>query len=179
MARVVVDGPNLHLLPIVTRGATENLNSLLYLRGVDTVIINSDALEEYKIQVPKIQRRITYLLNFFPFDESEIDPEIDVITMSAATAVDENDRLGRGEYAGLIGRPCSIAVPGELSLLRMALDTIVYAVERHSMEKERARLQSRLKSGPHPVMALRGRVICYVECPPSRNRLNRSMQHRR
>ena len=49
MARVVDDGPNLHVLPIVTRGATENVNSLLYLRGVDTAIINSDALEEYKI----------------------------------------------------------------------------------------------------------------------------------
>jgi len=47
MARVVDDGPNLHVLPIVTRGATENLNSLLYLRGVNTAIINSDALEEY------------------------------------------------------------------------------------------------------------------------------------
>ena len=49
IARVVDDGPNMHVLPIVTRGATENLNSLLYLRGVDTAIINSDALEEYKI----------------------------------------------------------------------------------------------------------------------------------
>ena len=53
IARVVDDGPNMHVLPIVTRGATENLNSLLYLRGVDTAIINSDALEEYKIQVPR------------------------------------------------------------------------------------------------------------------------------
>ncbi len=52
IARVVDDGPNMHVLPIVTRGATENLNSLLYLRGVDMAIINSDALEEYKIQVP-------------------------------------------------------------------------------------------------------------------------------
>src|SRR5688572_28721660 len=51
MARVVDDGPNLHVLPIVTRGATESVNSLLYLRGVDTAIINSDALEEYKIQL--------------------------------------------------------------------------------------------------------------------------------
>ena len=55
MARVVDDGPNLHILPIVTRGATDNLNSLLYLRGVDTAIINSDALEEYQIQVPEIR----------------------------------------------------------------------------------------------------------------------------
>ncbi len=29
IARVVDDGPNMHILPIVTRGATENLNSLL------------------------------------------------------------------------------------------------------------------------------------------------------
>src|SRR5882672_2144947 len=66
MARVVDDGPNLHVLPIVTRGPTENLNSLLYLRGVDMAIISSDSLEEYKIQVPQIQSGITYLLNLFP-----------------------------------------------------------------------------------------------------------------
>src|SRR5262245_7274661 len=48
MARVVDDGENLHVLPIVTRGPTENLNSLLYLRGVDLAIINSDSLDEYK-----------------------------------------------------------------------------------------------------------------------------------
>ena len=44
-----------------------------------------------------------------------------------------------------IGRPCRITAAGELSLLRMALDTIVYALERHSMEKERARLETRLQ----------------------------------
>ena len=44
-----------------------------------------------------------------------------------------------------IGRPCRMTAAGELSLLRMALDTIVYALERHSMEKERARLEMRLQ----------------------------------
>jgi signal transduction histidine kinase len=44
-----------------------------------------------------------------------------------------------------IGWPCSITAPGELSLLRMALDTIVYAVGRHSIEKERTRLEMRLQ----------------------------------
>src|SRR6266481_358112 len=66
IARVVDDGPHLHVLPIVTRGATENLNSLLDQRGVDTAIINSDAPDQYKIQVPAIRSRITYLLNLFP-----------------------------------------------------------------------------------------------------------------
>jgi signal transduction histidine kinase len=44
-----------------------------------------------------------------------------------------------------IGRGCRITAAGELSLLRMALDTFVYALERHSMEKEHARLETRLQ----------------------------------
>src|SRR6267142_813735 len=55
IARVVDDGPNLLVLPIVTRGPVENMNALLYLHGVDMAIINSDALEEYKVQQPDIQ----------------------------------------------------------------------------------------------------------------------------
>src|ERR1700751_795553 len=44
MARIVDDGNNMHVLPVVTRGPTENVNSLLYLRGIDAAIINSDSL---------------------------------------------------------------------------------------------------------------------------------------
>jgi len=44
-----------------------------------------------------------------------------------------------------MGRPCLITDLDEFSLMRMALDTIVYAVERHTMEKERARLVTRLQ----------------------------------
>jgi signal transduction histidine kinase len=44
-----------------------------------------------------------------------------------------------------VGRACRITTPGELSLLRMALDTIVHGVARHSMEMERTRLESRLR----------------------------------
>ena len=46
-----------------------------------------------------------------------------------------------------VGRPCRISAPNELSLLRMAIDTIVYAVGRQTMEKERARLEARLQQG--------------------------------
>ena len=40
-----------------------------------------------------------------------------------------------------------ITQPGELGLLRMALDAILYAVQRQSMEQERARLEARLQQG--------------------------------
>ena len=46
------------VLPIVTNGPTENVNDLLYLKGIDAAIINTDSLEEYKAQVPEIQQRI-------------------------------------------------------------------------------------------------------------------------
>jgi TRAP-type uncharacterized transport system substrate-binding protein len=41
IARVVNEEDKLHVIPMVTRGATENVNSLLYLRGVDTAIVKS------------------------------------------------------------------------------------------------------------------------------------------
>jgi len=66
IARVVDDGDNLHVLPIVTRGPAENVESLLYLKGVDAAIINADALEQFRSLVPNIQQRITYILNLFP-----------------------------------------------------------------------------------------------------------------
>jgi hypothetical protein len=56
----------LHVIPIVTLGATENVNSLLYLRGIDAAIINTDALDHYKAQVPFIERRLVYILSLFP-----------------------------------------------------------------------------------------------------------------
>jgi len=101
MARVVDDGPNLHILPIVTRGATDNLNSLLYLRGVDTAIINSDALEEYKIQVPEIRRRITYLLNLFPSElHIFVRPEIQSLQDLAGKKVNFNTQGTAAAYSG-------------------------------------------------------------------------------
>ena len=101
IARVVDDGPNMHVLPIVTRGATENLNSLLYLRGVDTAIINSDALEEYKIQVPEIQRRIVYLLNLFPSElHIFVRPEIQNLQDLVGKKVNFNTQGTAAAYSG-------------------------------------------------------------------------------
>src|SRR3954469_13545621 len=101
IARVVDDGPNLHVLPIVTRGATENVNSLLYLRGVDAAIINSDALEEYKLRVPEIRRRISYLLNLFPSElHIFVRPEIESLQDLAGKKVNFNTQGTAAAYSG-------------------------------------------------------------------------------
>ncbi|MCP3471640.1 C4-dicarboxylate ABC transporter substrate-binding protein [Bradyrhizobium sp. CCGUVB1N3] len=101
IARVVDDGDNLHVLPVVTRGATENLNSLLYLRGIDAAIINSDALEEYKSQVPDIQRRIAYVLNLFPSElHIFVRPEIRSLNDLAGKKVNFNTQGTAAAYSG-------------------------------------------------------------------------------
>src|SRR5216684_7417838 len=101
MARVVDDGANLHVLPIVTRGPTENLNSLLYLRGVDLAIISADSLEEYKIQVPEIRSRISYLLNLFPSEVHVfVRPEIQSLQDLAGKKVNFNTQGTAAAYTG-------------------------------------------------------------------------------
>jgi TRAP-type uncharacterized transport system substrate-binding protein len=101
MARVVDDGANLLVLPIVTRGPTENLNSLLYLRGVDLAIINSDALEEYRIAFPEIRRHVTYLLNLFPSElHIFVRPEIQNLQDLAGKKVNFNTLGTAAAYSG-------------------------------------------------------------------------------
>jgi TRAP-type uncharacterized transport system substrate-binding protein len=91
ISRVVDDGDNLHVLPVVTRGPTENVNSLLYLRGIDAAIINSDAIDEYRNQVPDIQRKITYVLNLFPSElHVFVRPEIQSLADLAGKKVNFN-----------------------------------------------------------------------------------------
>jgi TRAP-type uncharacterized transport system substrate-binding protein len=101
IARVVDDGDNLHVLPVVTRGATENVNSLLYLRGIDAAIINSDALDEYKSQVPDIQRRLAYVVNLFPSElHIFVRPEIQSLNDLVSKKVNFNTQGTAAAYSG-------------------------------------------------------------------------------
>jgi TRAP-type uncharacterized transport system substrate-binding protein len=101
IARVADDGSNMLVLPIVTRGPVENMNALLNLRGVDLAIVNSDALEEYKTQVPDIQRRVVYILNLFP-SEMHIfaRPEIESVQDLAGKKVNFNTVGTAAAYTG-------------------------------------------------------------------------------
>src|SRR5438270_6811133 len=101
IARAVNDAGDMHVLPIVTRGPTENVNDLLYLNGVDTAIINSDALEEYKSQVPQIRERITYILNLFPSElHVFVRPEIKTLADLVGKKVNFNTQGTAAAYSG-------------------------------------------------------------------------------
>ena len=101
MSRVVDDGDNLHVLPIVTRGPTENLNSLLYLKGIDLAIINSDSLEEYRVGLPTIREHISYLLRLFPSElHIFVRPEIQSLQDLAGKKVNFNTLGTAAAYSG-------------------------------------------------------------------------------
>src|SRR3977135_707298 len=101
IARVVNDSGSTHVLPVVTRGPTENVNDLLYLKGIDAAIINSDSLEEYKSQVPQIQQRITYLLSLFPSElHIFVRPEIRSLSDLAGKKVNFNTQGTAAAYSG-------------------------------------------------------------------------------
>src|SRR5262249_59218739 len=63
LAKGLDDGENLRILPIVSYGGNENVNDLLYLKGVDIAIAYTDTLELYKKsgQVRNIEQRINYI----------------------------------------------------------------------------------------------------------------------
>jgi TRAP-type uncharacterized transport system substrate-binding protein len=101
IARVVNEEDKLHVIPIVTRGATENVNSLLYLRGVDAAIINTDALDEYKAQVPLVERRIVYILSLFPSElHIFVRPEIGSLEDLRGKKVNFNTQGTAAAYSG-------------------------------------------------------------------------------
>lgn len=101
IARVVDEGDALHVLPIVTRGPAENVEALLYLRGVDAAIINSDALEQFRTLVPNIDQRISYILNLFPSDlHLFVRPEIQSLADLSGKRVNFNTPGTTAAYSG-------------------------------------------------------------------------------
>ena len=101
IARVVDEGDALHVLPVVTRGPTENVEALLYLRGIDAAIINSDALEQFRTLVPNIDQRISYILNLFPSDlHIFVRPEIQSLADLRGKRVNFNTPGTTAAYSG-------------------------------------------------------------------------------
>ena len=107
MSRVVEDGPNLLVLPIVTRGPTENVNDLLYLKGIDLAIINSDVLDEYKADFPNIRMHIAYLLTSCRRNStSSFDPKSRACRTSPASR--QEGEFQHARYGSGLFRPADV-----------------------------------------------------------------------
>jgi TRAP-type uncharacterized transport system substrate-binding protein len=79
LARVLDDGDNLRVLPTVSYGAASNLEDLLYLRGVDVAVTQSDVFEYFRTErkVSNLDRRIHYLIRL-PVSEVHVLARTDI-----------------------------------------------------------------------------------------------------
>src|SRR5215204_771395 len=73
LAKVLDDGDNLRILPMVSYGAASNLDDLIYLRGVDLAVTQSDVFEYFRTErkTPNLQNRVNYVLRL-PVSELHI-----------------------------------------------------------------------------------------------------------
>ena len=105
LARVLDDGDNMRVLPIVTRGPFDNVYDLLYLRGVDAAIVYGDVLDHFKAkpEFAAAWRRINYLVNLFPSEAHVfVRPEIKSIADLAGKVVNFNTQGTAAAYSGPI-----------------------------------------------------------------------------
>jgi TRAP-type uncharacterized transport system substrate-binding protein len=105
LARILDDGDNMRVLPIVTRGPFDNVFDLLYLRGVDAAIVYGDVLDHFKDkpEFASAWRRINYLLNLFPSEvHMFVRPEINSMQDLAGKVVNFNTPGTAANFSGPI-----------------------------------------------------------------------------
>jgi TRAP-type uncharacterized transport system substrate-binding protein len=105
LARVLDDGDNLRVIPIVTRGPTENIDDLLHLRGVDAAIVFGDVLETFQKdhRVANLGQRINYIMPLFPSEMHVfVRPEIKTLDDLAGKPVNFNTHGTVAAHSGPI-----------------------------------------------------------------------------
>jgi TRAP-type uncharacterized transport system substrate-binding protein len=70
MARVLDDGENLRVLPIIGRGSIQNLVDVMLLKGVDMGFMVADAIEFFskEYEVPNVNKRVVYIVPLYNND---------------------------------------------------------------------------------------------------------------
>src|SRR5262249_61564131 len=85
LAKVLDDGDNLRILPIVSYGAASNLEDLIYLRGVDVAVTQSDVFDYFRNErkTPNIDKRVHYSIRL-PISE------VQVLATSEVNAIEQS-----------------------------------------------------------------------------------------
>jgi TRAP-type uncharacterized transport system substrate-binding protein len=82
LGKVLDDGDQLRVLPVITHGAAGNLQDLLYLRGIDVAFTQADVFEYFRTErkTPHLEERIRYIIRL-PIAEFHLTvrPEIQTL----------------------------------------------------------------------------------------------------
>ena len=102
LARVLDDADDMRVVPLITRGISDNMKDLLYLRGVDGAIVYGDSLQELSGQ-PAVQRKVNYIANLFLAElHVFVRPEIKSLEDLAGKVVNFNTKGTAAAYTGPI-----------------------------------------------------------------------------
>jgi len=103
--KVLDDGDDMRVLPIVSRGTASNLEDLLYLRGVDAAVTQVDVFEYFRMvrKIPNLQDRVHYITRF-PMAEMHLIVRNDVqnIEQLRGRRVHFSTEGGAGAVTGVI-----------------------------------------------------------------------------
>jgi len=103
LARVLDDGDNMRVIPMVTRGPSENIDDLMHLRGVDAAILFGDVLETFAKdhKIANLGERINYVMPLFPSElHVFVRPEIETLDELAGKPVNFNTQGTAAAYSG-------------------------------------------------------------------------------
>jgi TRAP-type uncharacterized transport system substrate-binding protein len=103
----------MRLLPIVSRGSASNLEDLLYLRGVDIAVTQTDIFEYFKTQrkIPNLEQRVHYLLRF-PV------AEVQLIARKETTSIEQL----RGKKVHFATAGGASTITGVIAFQRLGID---------------------------------------------------------
>jgi uncharacterized protein len=70
MARVLDDGDNLRVLPVIGKGSVQNLIDIMFLKNIDMGFVVSDAIDFVKTEyaVPNLESRVQYITKLYNND---------------------------------------------------------------------------------------------------------------
>jgi TRAP transporter TAXI family solute receptor len=129
IARVVDDGDNLRVIPMLTQGSVGNVEDLLYLRNVDVALTKSESLDSLKQSVKiNLKDRIRYITRLY-------DSELHILARPEIQSVE--DLKGKKVNLGPAGNASHTTVPIVMKELGIDVEMIKvdFAIGLEMMKK--------------------------------------------
>lgn len=129
IAKVLDDGDNLRVLPVITYGSVGNIEDLLYLRNVDVAFTKADNFEYFKEKLNvNLTNRIHYITRLY-------DAELHILVRPEISSLE--DLQGKTVNIGVEGNAAHTTVPIVMKALGIEIKTITvdHAIGLEMMKK--------------------------------------------
>jgi uncharacterized protein len=129
MAKVLDDGDNLRVIPMITYGSAGNMEDLLYLRNVDIAFTKSDNFAHFKEKTGiNLRNRIHYITRLF-------DAELHVLVRPEIQTW--ADLRGKKVNIGVVGNAAHTTVPIVMKSLGIDIELVMvdHAIGLEMMKK--------------------------------------------